>query len=70
MLQRIVVGPGVEVTEASLALAKGQMQPVWEEQSLTKRDRVVRRPTIYAVPMTDTAKEVDRAIVRYKVILK
>jgi hypothetical protein len=70
MLQRIVVGPGVEVTEASLALAKGQMQPVWEEQSLTKRDRVVRRPTVYAVPMTDTAKEVDRAIVRHEVTSK
>jgi hypothetical protein len=71
MIQQIVVGPGTEVNEVSLGLAKAQMKPVWVEQDLGGgKTRTVFPPEVYVVPMSDMAKEVDRAITRKEVQLK
>jgi hypothetical protein len=71
MIQQIVVGPGLEVNEISLASGKSKMMPIMEESDLgQEKIRRVEVPDVYIVPMTEMAKEVDRAITRKEVQLK
>jgi hypothetical protein len=71
MIQQIVVGPGVEANEISLASAKGALKPIMEESDLGHEPiRRVEMPDVYTVPMTEMAREVDRAITRKEVQLK
>lgn len=55
-LRRIVVGPGVEVTDLGVTHAVGKMKPIWQGEP-PRQTRVIHEPTVPEVAVTADGDE-------------